>query len=75
MEDVGILYGHLVYVSYVHLILLWPFDIFWPFDSLWPFFVYFMVIWYSFPVFGMFGPRKIWQPWGVAPRKSYQVQS
>jgi hypothetical protein len=25
--------------------------------------VYFMVIWYSFPRFWYFGPRKIWQPW------------
>jgi hypothetical protein len=24
--------------------------------------VWFVVIWYIFPIFGMFGPRKIWQP-------------
>jgi hypothetical protein len=22
-----------------------------------------VVIWYIFPHFGIFGPRKIWQPW------------
>jgi hypothetical protein len=25
--------------------------------------VYFVVIWYIFSRIGMFGPRKIWQPW------------
>jgi hypothetical protein len=26
-------------------------------------FVQFVVIWYIFPHFGMFGSQKIWQPW------------
>jgi hypothetical protein len=26
------------------------------------YFAKFVSIWYTFPVFGMFGPRKIWQP-------------
>jgi hypothetical protein len=25
--------------------------------------VYFVVIWYIFPHFGILKPRKIWQPW------------
>jgi hypothetical protein len=31
---------------------------FWPIGVVW-------VLWYIFPRLGMFGPRKIWQPWPV----------
>jgi hypothetical protein len=40
-----------------------------------------VVVWYIFPIFGMFRPRKIWQPWllvqvtGYAGRKSEVTKS
>jgi hypothetical protein len=49
MENVGIFYGHLEYFTAIWY-NLWPFGIFC--GNL----VYFLR-------FGMFGPRKIWQPW------------
>jgi hypothetical protein len=50
MENVGIFYDHLEYFTAIWY-NLWPFGI-----------VYCHVLVY-FSKFGMFGPRKIWQPW------------
>jgi hypothetical protein len=57
MEDVGIIYDHLVYFTTIWYIF-WPFGIFfgrlvyfWPFGIFFGRLVYFMVIWYIFPVF------------------------
>jgi hypothetical protein len=50
MEDVCTFYGRLVYLSYDHLVFLWPFGI------LYGDLVYISPFWY-------FVPRKIWQPW------------
>jgi hypothetical protein len=47
IDNVGIIYGHLVWL--------------WPFGILYGRLVYFVVLWYFFR-FGLFGPRKIWQP-------------
>jgi hypothetical protein len=49
MEDVGIFYGHLVYITVI-LYILWPFGIciLWPFRICCGNLVYFMVIWYIF---------------------------
>jgi hypothetical protein len=33
------------------------------FDIIYGRWVKFVIIWYIFSPFGMFGPRKIWQPW------------
>jgi hypothetical protein len=49
MEDLGRLYGHLVYFVAIWYILT-------PFDIVYGYMVYFMVIWYVVP-------RKIWQPY------------
>jgi hypothetical protein len=38
-------------------------NILWPFGIIYGRLVEFVVICYIFPQFGMFGPRKIWQPW------------
>jgi hypothetical protein len=32
-----------------------------------------VVIWYIFPHFGMFGPRKIWQPWSGLSSSANQI--
>jgi hypothetical protein len=47
MVNVGIFYDHLEY-----FMAIWY--------NLWPFGIAICII---FPNFGMFGPRKIWQPW------------
>jgi hypothetical protein len=46
MENLGILYDHLVYFTAIG-------------NTLRPF----VIIWYIYPPFWYFGPRKIWQPW------------
>jgi hypothetical protein len=51
-ENVGIFHGH-----WVQLLTIW-YNI-WPFGIVCGHFVYFCC-------FGMFGPRKIWQPWDAA---------
>jgi hypothetical protein len=48
MENVVIFYDHLEYL--------------WPFGIMYVSLVKFVIIWYIFSHFGMFGPRKIWQP-------------
>jgi hypothetical protein len=49
MEDVGILYVHLVYFMAIWY-SLWPLGVFYVY------LVYFFTFWYVVP-------RKIWQPW------------
>jgi hypothetical protein len=49
MEDVGILYGHLVY-----FMTFWYIP--WPFGTFYGYLVYFSPFWYVVP-------RKHWQPW------------
>jgi hypothetical protein len=49
MENVGKFYGHLV-----DFMVMWY--------NVWPFGVVCGPLVY-FPRFGMFGPRKLWQPW------------
>jgi hypothetical protein len=69
MKDVGIFYGHLVYLMDIWFIL-------WPFGLFNVHLVYFMAIWYTpwsfgilrghlvyFSPFWYVSPRKIWQPW------------
>jgi hypothetical protein len=51
MENVGMFYDHLEYFTALWYIL-------WPFAIICGHLVY-------FSRFGMFGPRKIWQPWCV----------
>jgi hypothetical protein len=51
MDNLGIFYDHLVSFTAIGNIL-WPFGIF-----------YGHLVYFSY--FGMFGPRKIWQPWGM----------
>jgi hypothetical protein len=73
---VPIFYGSLVsYLTiWYNLYSLCPFGIIWyslcPFGIIWYSLCPFGIIWYSlcpfgkhFSLFGMFGPRKIWQPW------------
>jgi hypothetical protein len=48
MDDVGLFYGHLAYVTAI-LYTLWPFGIFYGY------LLYFSPFWYV-------APRKIWQP-------------
>jgi hypothetical protein len=71
MEDVGLFYGHLVYVVDIWS-MLWPFGIccghsvyvvtiwymLWPFGICCGHLIYFMVIWYIFPCFGMMYQEK-----------------
>jgi hypothetical protein len=49
MENVDIFYDLLEYFSAIWYYL-------WPFGIIWGYLVY-------FSRFGMFGPRRIWQPW------------
>jgi hypothetical protein len=49
MENIGIVYGHLRYITAFWYIL-------WSFGNL-------GVIWYMFPLFWYIVSRKIWQPW------------
>jgi hypothetical protein len=58
IEDVGIFYCSLVYLTYGHLIFYGHF-------------IYFMVLWYIFPIWHVV-PRKIWQPCLKVQRKERQ---
>jgi hypothetical protein len=44
-----------------------------PFGIIYGRLIYFAVIWYIFSRFGMFAPRKIWQPWNRPPKKDLQL--
>jgi hypothetical protein len=59
--NLGTFWRALEWETLLHFMTIW--NILWPLGTIYGSLLSFLVIWYNFSHFGMFGPRKIWQPW------------